>query len=589
MPLLPGEERLQTVFADIHYYFSAPTPRPLHHRFEKGSYFYIYHNATRQTSRLEVANNPGTSDQDAFNGSLDGVYMRYSYKFPTLLTLLVDPHDGTPNPASPSTPKDPQEWRLASTDPRDQGLLKYRLHTLDIYFWTLEDAKVVMQTFRRILRPQQLDILDAPRTSSHAQSEMSPVVQQLESIAITDPAYRNGQTRSSQNSAATLPPPPPPPPTLANSSQSPSSQVDSAARSPSIRSNETPTTFAPMAYNPAAPPAPEPIAHREKTPPPADATNGTGLAAAAYADHTQAYAGTHPQPYPSVPGPPRPDSGNYGSPPPQQPAYTSAPPAHTFYHTNSVHSNSSSQGNPMISPHHASPSSATSPSFRQPSTSLPGYAPPPQDPNTHLYGMSPGIPTAQLVRPAPQPQPQGGFAPPPPHQHHDPNAHLYNAQTPLESPGAQIYGSAPLAPHPHQPLPHLQPQYADYLSSRPPPQPQLQQPPPPPGSGYPQYPYAQQQPHHHHHNAQHYHHHHDSAAADGNLYDVHHQIYRPSQEEDRHKHRKSSAVGSGHTGSVGSAASGTGGKHKPAGRLEDAAGKVDKKVGGFLKKLEKRL
>ncbi len=529
--------------------------------------------------------------------------MRYSYKFPTLLTLVVDPNEGTLSPASPSTPKDPQEWRLASTDPRDQGLLKYRLHTLDVYFWTLEDAQAVIQTFKRILRPQQLDILDAPRTSSHAQSEMSPVVQQLESIAITDPAYRNGQTRNSQNSAATLPPPPPPP-TLANSRQSPSSLVASAGRSPSIRSDETPSSFAPMAYNPASPPAPEPIAHREKTPPPTDGTNGTGLAAAAYADHAQAHAGTHPQSYPSVPGPPQPSTGHYGSPPPtqpdsghygsppQQPAYTSAPPAQTFYHTNSVHSNSSSQRTPITSPHPASPSSATSPPVRQPSTSLPGYAPPPQDPNAHLYGTSPGIPTAQPLRPAPQPQSHPGFGPPPPHQHHDPNAHLYNAQTPLESPGAQIYGSAPLAPHPHQPLPHLQPQYADYLSSRPPPQPQLQQQPPPPGSGYPQYPYVQQQPQHQHlQNPQHHHHHHhlDPAAADGNRYDVHNQIYRPSEEEDRHKHRKSSAVGSGHTGSVGSAGSGAGGKQKPTGRLEDVAGKVDKRVGGFLKKLEKRL
>ncbi len=40
---------------------------------------------------------------------------------------------------------------------------------------------------------------------------------------------------------------------------------------------------------------------------------------------------------------------------------------------------------------------------------------------------------------------------------------------------------------------------------------------------------------------------------------------------------------------MGSAGSGAGGKQKPAGRLEEVAGKVDKRVGGFLKKLEKRL
>ena len=56
-------------FADIHYYFTAPSPRPVQHRFDKGSYLYVYHNATRHSSRLEIANHPGTSDQDAFQGS----------------------------------------------------------------------------------------------------------------------------------------------------------------------------------------------------------------------------------------------------------------------------------------------------------------------------------------------------------------------------------------------------------------------------------------------------------------------------------------------------------------------------------------
>ena len=42
------------------------------------------------------------------------------------------------------------------------------------------------------------------------------------------------------------------------------------------------------------PAAPEPIAHREKTPPPADAASGTGLAAAAMHEHgAQGYG---PQP-----------------------------------------------------------------------------------------------------------------------------------------------------------------------------------------------------------------------------------------------------------------------------------------------------
>ena len=63
-------------FADVHYYFQSPSPRPLLHRFDKGSYFYVYHNPTRQASRLEIANHPGTPEQDAFNGSREQPFQK---------------------------------------------------------------------------------------------------------------------------------------------------------------------------------------------------------------------------------------------------------------------------------------------------------------------------------------------------------------------------------------------------------------------------------------------------------------------------------------------------------------------------------
>lgn len=498
-----------------------------------------------------------------FRVDLDGVYLRYSYKFPTLLTLVVDPNDATPNSAASSPGKDPQEWRLASADPRDHGQMKYRLHTLDIYFWTLEDAKGVIETVRRILRPQQLDILDAPRTSSHGQEHMSPVVQQLEKVAITDPAYRNGQTRNSQNQGAALPPAPPPPPALASSRQSPSSPAGSNARPASVKSSDMPTGFSPIAYNPASPAAPEPFTHREKTPPPADGADGTGLAAAASADYNQIYTSAHPQPYSAVPGQPPSISGRYGSPsphpgpepygpPPPHSAYNSPPPAQNFPQTSSVTS-INSQRQP------APPSNATSPAHRQALTPQPGYAPPPQDPNTHLYGGGVGSAT-QPGMPVTQSQPRLGPSPP-----QDPNAHFYSSQAqllPAESPAAQIYGSLALAAQPHQPVPHRRPQYANYLQSH------LS----PPPSGYPQYDYAQQHPHHQHH----HHHHHDG---DGNPYDVHNQLYRPTEEEDRHKHNKGSTAGR-HAGT---------GHNKQAGRLEETAGKMDSKINSFLEKLGKRL
>lgn len=42
--------------------------RPRHHRFDKGSYIYLFENANTRSARVEVANSPGTDDQDAFEG-----------------------------------------------------------------------------------------------------------------------------------------------------------------------------------------------------------------------------------------------------------------------------------------------------------------------------------------------------------------------------------------------------------------------------------------------------------------------------------------------------------------------------------------
>jgi hypothetical protein len=55
-------------FADVHYYFNPPNSKPLHHRFDKASYVYLYHDAINKRGRLEIANHAGTADQDAFTG-----------------------------------------------------------------------------------------------------------------------------------------------------------------------------------------------------------------------------------------------------------------------------------------------------------------------------------------------------------------------------------------------------------------------------------------------------------------------------------------------------------------------------------------
>lgn len=52
----------------MHYYYGPDTEKPRHHRFDKGSYLYLYENADERRARIEIANNAGTEDQDAFDG-----------------------------------------------------------------------------------------------------------------------------------------------------------------------------------------------------------------------------------------------------------------------------------------------------------------------------------------------------------------------------------------------------------------------------------------------------------------------------------------------------------------------------------------
>ncbi|KAJ5385039.1 hypothetical protein N7517_002950 [Penicillium concentricum] len=273
MPPSAGEERLVTVFADIHYYFTEPTRRPLpyQHRFDKGSYVYIYHDAFQNKARMEIANNPGSPEQDAFCGGLNNVHIRHSAQFPTLCTLTVDAH--TTSPQQQYAHDAPQhEWRLPSGDPRDnpKELRDFaRLHTLDIYFWTQEDATDFLDTVVRLLSNDQVETDREP--APQPQDTMSSVVQQLETVAVSDPAYMNGQTRNSRSEPTSTAAPvqqatpptssfPPPPPS--------GPQVDQrlSAGSTLAEEKKDPASFVPLPYNPAAPAAPEPIQYREKTP-----------------------------------------------------------------------------------------------------------------------------------------------------------------------------------------------------------------------------------------------------------------------------------------------------------------------------------
>ena len=63
-------------YSDVHYHYRNPTSKPAHHRFDKDSYVYLFENIAQRRARLEIANNAGSPDQDAFTGCMAsfGVY-----------------------------------------------------------------------------------------------------------------------------------------------------------------------------------------------------------------------------------------------------------------------------------------------------------------------------------------------------------------------------------------------------------------------------------------------------------------------------------------------------------------------------------
>ncbi|KAF5019049.1 hypothetical protein F66182_8941 [Fusarium sp. NRRL 66182] len=261
MAARPGEENVATLF-------------------DKGSYVYLFENANERRCRIEIANQPGTEDQDAFEGYLDQTHVRYSYKQHCTVTLT-----------GPEAVTDQNEWHLPTYDPRNENKYHYKLHSLDIYFWTQQDALQFVNGVRMVAPPSHVEVLDEPGPPPQP-APMSSVVQQLENVAISDPQY--GSTKLSSGGAPSFAPPP-------------------TAPAPSAEASVAPANFAPMAYNPAAPAAPETIQHREKTPPPDEDPLNPLAVAVAYDYHKQPFTPGMPPPSQFPPG----GVTSPGLPPPQ--------------------------------------------------------------------------------------------------------------------------------------------------------------------------------------------------------------------------------------------------------------------------------
>jgi len=127
---------------------------------------------------------------------LDGTHIEYSYKQTNLITVLVEGPNG-----QNKTLADNQEWHLPTFDPRNENKYMYKLHAVDIYFWTKEDALQFLNGIRRVVPEQQISIHGEPLPPPPHLEEMSPIVQKLENIAIADPGYQGDMTRNARTSS----------------------------------------------------------------------------------------------------------------------------------------------------------------------------------------------------------------------------------------------------------------------------------------------------------------------------------------------------------------------------------------------------
>ncbi|KAK7994313.1 hypothetical protein PG991_015901 [Apiospora marii] len=524
MAVRPGEENVATLFGDIHYFYGPPTAKPPHHRFDKGSYVYLFENANDRRARIEVANQPGSDDQDAFDGFLDHAHLRYSYKQQCLVTITVG--DGVP---------DQSQWHLPTYDPHNQNKYHYKLHSLDIYFWTQNDALQFVNGIRRVLPGHQVEVLDEPAPPQQQQRQqyspphhdpVNPLVNKLENAVISDPprfgagtagpiqapAPLQGTNRSTpqqqqQHQGMSVPTFDPPP----------VSAVHGSSNTPDSPSGG----FKPMAYNPAAPAAPEQIRHREKTPPPPE-EDGLDLQTAVARDH-------QPQSIPYTPG--------FTGGGPMSPAY------------------SIGVGGPM------------SPGFGAPRT--PGFPPTatgpmsPGFPPTATGPMSPGFPPSAVASP--------GF---PPSQF---GALHRSATMPVTSAAQQQHQQQYGLASPGLPSPNpyggggAAPAYPGSPGFAPPP-PSFSGPPPPASTSTPASLHQQQQslspPPGGYAN---YNYTTSSNPSGGPDYSIHSQVYRPTEQEAiNHKHDNA-------------------GSYRPRSGRSGNADRLERGVTGMFKKLEKKL
>ncbi|EPQ62022.1 hypothetical protein BGT96224_3385, partial [Blumeria graminis f. sp. tritici 96224] len=221
--------------ADVHYSYGPPNKTSSHDRFDKASLVCLVENATIRRARIEIISQSGLANNNLLDGCkyLDRVRVHYSYSHSNLLTLYVDQCEG-------------QDWYRPVHDEGHDSDFLHELHTVDLYFWKHLDAIQLLDGIRRVVPPDQIKILDEPDIPLIIHN---PTDQRLtlEPENLTSPNSTH-RLRDTQKPHLVFPRPP-------ISATPPNCLLPS---------------HTPLAYDPAAPAAPEKIFHREKTPPPED-------------------------------------------------------------------------------------------------------------------------------------------------------------------------------------------------------------------------------------------------------------------------------------------------------------------------------
>ncbi|SZE99309.1 unnamed protein product [Blumeria hordei] len=228
-----GEDIVATLLADVHYFYGPPNKTSSYDKFDKASLVCLVENATIRRARIEITSQSGLANHNLLDGYLDKVLVHYSYSHSNLITLSVDQSEG-------------RDWYRPVFDEGHESGFLHDLYTVDLYFWKHLDAIQLLDAIRRVVPPDQIKILDEPDIPLilHNSTDLR-LTQEPENATSHNSTYGH---RDTQEPHLVFPRPP-----------------ISATPPNCLISSHTP-----LAYDPAAPAAPEKIVHREKTPPPED-------------------------------------------------------------------------------------------------------------------------------------------------------------------------------------------------------------------------------------------------------------------------------------------------------------------------------